>query len=111
MTTLYDKEVITELDVNLFYRDYKIAVLDNKQEHTYDIHIITDYYKKGELNTLHLQEPQSCVPVDKFDRVYLTMIVTEFALWDELYGYNDKVYSFNVNVIDEFELYEDAQNE
>lgn len=108
---LYDKEVITELDVNLFYRDYKIVVLDNTEQHTYDIHIITQRYDESELNTLQLQEPQSCVPIDKFDELYLTMLVTEFALWDELYGYKNKFYSFSVNTVDEFELYEDTQNE
>lgn len=104
MTKIYNKEVIAKLDVNLFNRDYKIIVLDNEKEDTYDIHIITDRYAKDELNTLFLQEPKDAVSVDEFDRLYLTMIVTEFALWDELYGYKGKSYTFSINIEDECEL-------
>ena len=104
MTKLYDKEVIAELETNLFYRDYKIIILDNPEQNTYDVHILTEHFKKDELNTLVLQEPKSDVSVDKFDKLYLTMRATEFALWDNLYGYKNKVYSFNIEIVDEFEV-------
>ena len=104
MTKLYDKEVIAELETNLFYRDYKVVVLDNPGQDTYDVHIITEHFKKDELNTLILQEPKDNVFVDALDELYLTMRATEFALWDNLYGYKNKVYSFNVKIIDEFEV-------
>lgn len=104
MTKLYNKEIISELEVNLFDRDYNIVVLDNEKQDTYDIHIITSRYQKGELNTLFLQEPKDAVPVDSFDELYLTMTVTEFALWDELYGYKGKSYTFSIKVTDKCEL-------
>lgn len=104
MNKIYNKEVINDLQVNLFNQDYKVIVLDNPEQDTYDVHIITDRYKKDELNTLVLQEPKGDVSVDKFDKLYLTMTATEFALWDKLYGYNNKVYSFNVEIADEFEV-------
>ena len=49
MTRIYNKEIISELEVDLFCRDYRIIVLDNSEQDTYDIHIITDRYKKDEL--------------------------------------------------------------
>lgn len=104
MTKIYDKEVINELEVNLFNRDYRVIVLDNPEQDTYDIHIITSRYAKDELNTLFLQEPKEIVSVDKFDKLWLTMTVTEFALWDELYDYKGKSYTFSIKVTDEYEL-------
>ena len=104
MTKIYDKEVINELEVNLFNRDYKIIVLDNPGQDTYDIHIITNHYAKDELNTLFLQEPKDAVSADRFDKLYLTMTATEFALWDELYGYKGKGYTFSIEVTDACEL-------
>lgn len=104
MTKIYNKELITELDVNLFHRDYRVVVLDNEGQDMYDVHILTDHYDKSEFNTLFLQEPKDVVSADKFDELYLTMIVTEFALWDELYGYNNKNYTFSITVTDEYNL-------
>lgn len=104
MTKIYNKEVITELEVNLFNKGYKIIVLDNPEQDTYDIHIITDRYQKDELNTLYLQKQRDDVFVDALDELYLTMIATEFALWNELYGYKNKSYTFSVKVIDAREL-------
>lgn len=104
MTKIYNKEVIADLDVNLFNRDYKIIVLDNEKQDTYDVHIIIEHYAEDELNTLFLQEPKSYISKDKFDKLYLTMFVTEFALWDKLYGYKNKVYSFSIKVDDVFEV-------
>lgn len=104
MNKIYNKEVITELEVDLFCRDYRIIVLDNLEQDTYDVHIITNSYKKDELNTLFLQEPKDLVAADKFNDLYLTITATEFALWDELYGYNGKNYTFSVEVVDEYEL-------
>lgn len=104
MTKLFNKEVIAELEVDLFDRDYNILVLDNEKQNTYDIHIITDRYAKDEFNTLFLQEPKDAVSVDRFNKLYLTMTATEFALWNELYGYKDKSYTFSIKVTDECEL-------
>ena len=101
---LFNKEVIAELEVDLFNRDYNIVVLDNEKQNMYDIHVLTDRYAQDELNTLFLQEPKDAVSVDEFDRLYLTMIVTEFALWDNLYGYNGKRYSFSLKIEDEDNL-------
>lgn len=77
---LYNKEVINELEVDLFNRDYRVIVLDNPEQDTYDIHIITDHYQKDELNTLYLQEQRDNVFVDALNELYLTMIATQFAL-------------------------------
>lgn len=104
MSKIYNKEVISELEVDLFNRDYRIIVLDNPEQNTYDIHIITGRYAKDELNTLFLQEPKGAVFADRFNKLYLTMTVTEFALWDELYGYRDKSYTFSIKVTDKCEL-------
>ena len=104
MNKIYNKEIISELAVNLFNRDYRIVVLDNKKQDTYDIHIIADYYQKDELNTLFLQEPKDAVSADRFDKLYLTMTATEFALWDELYDYKGKSYTFSIEVEDDYVL-------
>lgn len=104
MTKLFNKEVIAELEVNLFNRDYNILVLDNEEQDVYDIHIITDHYQKDELNTLLLQEPKDVVSRDEFDKLHLTMVATEFALWDELYGYKGKNYTFSIKIENEYNL-------
>ena len=104
MTKLFNKEVIAELEVDLFDRDYNIVVLDNEKQNTYDIHIITDRYVNDELNTLFLQEPKDVVFRDKFDKLHLTMVTTEFALWDELYGYRGKGYTFSIKIEDNYVL-------
>lgn len=104
MTKLHNKEIISELNINLFNRDYKIVVLDNEKQNTYDIHIITSCYAKDELNTLFLQEPKDEVSRDEFDKLHLTMIATEFALWDELYGYKGKNYTFSIKIEDDYVL-------
>ena len=104
MSKIYNKEVIAELEVNLFNRYYNVNVLDNKKQNTYDIHILTVYYDKSEYNTLILQEPKDAVSVEEFDNVYLMTTVTEFALWDELYGYKGKNYTFSITVTDEYNL-------
>ena len=104
MTKIYNKEIIEELKVNLFNRDYNIVVLDNVKQDTYDIHIITNHCAKDELNTLFLQVPKDEVFADSFNELYLTMKVTEFALLDELYGYKGNSYTFSIKIIDECEL-------
>lgn len=104
MSKIYNKEVINELEVKLFNRDYKIIVLDNLEQDTYDIHILTEHFDEFELNTLILQKPRDSVFVDALDDLYLTMIVTEFALWDELYGYKGKSYTFSIKINDAFEI-------
>ena len=104
MTKIYNKKVITELEVDLFDRDYNIVVLDNEKQNTYDIHIRTGCYAKDEFNTLFLQEPKDAVSADKFDKLYLTTIVTEFALWDEFYDYNGKSYTFSIKIEDEYDI-------
>ena len=104
MSKIYNKEVIAELDVNVFRRDYKVIVLDNKKQNTYDTHIITNHYQNDELNTLILQEPKDAVSVDRFNKLYLTMTITEFALWDEFYDYKSKSYTFSIKVIDEYDI-------
>ena len=104
MSKIYNKEVISELEVDLFNRDYKIIVLDNPEQDTYDIHILTEHFDKSELNTLFLQEPKDSVFIDALDKLYLTMIVTEFALWNELYGYKGKSYTFSIKIDDAFEV-------
>ena len=104
MSKLYNKELIAELEVNLFNRDYRIVVLDNKKQNMYDIHIITDLYAKDELNTLILQAPKDEVSADRFNKLYLTMTATEFALRDELYGYKGKSYTFSIKIEDDYVL-------
>ena len=104
MEIIYNKELIAELDVNLFRRDYKVIVLDNEKQNMYDIHIITDRYTEDELNTLILQEPKDAVSVNEFDKLHLTMVAIEFALWDNLYGYNGKSYTFSIKIDDEYVL-------
>lgn len=104
MTKLYNKEIIAELELNLFRRDYKVIVLDNEKQNTYDIHIITECYAENELNTLILQESKDAVSVEEFDKLRLTIIAMEFILWDEFYGYKDKSYTFSINIEDEYNI-------
>ena len=98
MSKIYNEEVIAELETNLFYRDYKIVVLDNPRYDTYDFHVLTEHFDESEFNTLLLQIPKNSATIDEFDKLRLTMIVTQFALWDELYGYKGKSYTFSINV-------------
>ena len=78
--------------------------MNNQKQNTYDIHIITAHYDEHELNTLFLQESKDSVSADKFDNVYFMTTVTEFALWDELYGYKDKSYTFSIKIEDEYNI-------
>lgn len=102
MAMKYGKKILKQDTESILGEYYTLYILDNGNY--YDIHIVTDKYKDEELNTLALQEPKQDISFNKFDRLYIIKLILEFALWSEFYGYEDKVYQFEVKSIIDFEL-------
>jgi hypothetical protein len=100
----YNKPILKELSLTIFNDYYKLYVLDDTDY--YNIHIICNYFKDEELNTLYLQEPKQDININDIDELYMTKTLLEFALWNKFYGYKDKSYSFSINTVDEIELKE-----
>ena len=95
----YGKKVLKMEEINLFNQDYIIYVLDT--EGYFDIHIVNNKYKDEEANTLWLEEPKECITLEDLDKIYLYEEVVKFALWDNLYGYKDSRYTFDITNIKE----------
>lgn len=102
MTMKYGKKILKQCTENIFGKYYTLYILDDGNY--YNIHIVTDEYKDEELNTLVLQEPKQDISFNKFDSLYMTELILEFALWSKFYGYKGKVYQFEVKSIIDFEL-------
>lgn len=100
--TLYNKEVVTKETFNLGNHEWEVVVLDGGDY--WDIHILDDFYRQEELNTLYLQEPKDCVKEEEFTTVKLLCFATEKFLWHSTYGIDGNFYSFSVRVEDTCEL-------
>lgn len=104
MSELYNKQVLKEYTININGDYFTCVILDDTDY--YNIHILNDFYKQDELNTLQLQEQKACVNINELDNIYMQSRILEFYLWHINYGYNKKWYSFNIEVADNFELAE-----
>ena len=102
MEIKYNKRILKQYTENVFGEYYTLYVLDD--EDSYNIHIVTDKYVDDELNTLQLQEPKQNVSLNKFNELYMTELILEFALWSKFYGYDNKVYQFEVKSAIDFDL-------
>ena len=102
MEMKYNKRILKQYTENIFGEYYTLYVLDDGDY--YNIHIVTDRYKDEELNTLQFQDPKQDVSFDKFDELYITKLILEFALWSRFYGYDNKVYQFEIKSAIDFEL-------
>ena len=102
MSELYGKEILKHYSFTFQGRLYTVYVLNDDKY--YNIHIISKRYKEDELNTLCLQEPKDSVSIDSFTDIKMACLGLEFALWDEFYGYDKKLYSFSVDVAEETEI-------
>lgn len=99
---LYNKKILKEYEMNINSMFMELYILDD--ENYYSIHILDDYYKQDELNTLKLQQSKNCVTLDELDDIFCQSQLIEHYLWHKNYGYKDKIYSFSVTVVDEYEL-------
>lgn len=99
----YNKKILASKDV--FYNDKCVEVLVLDDGDYYNIHIIDENYKDDELNTLKLQEPKDCVTLEEItNSVKLECYALEHLLWDKFYGFKNKMYSFNIEIADIYEL-------
>lgn len=100
--TKYDKKILAERSVEVNGDEYTCFVLDGGDY--YDIHIVDNYYKDDELNTLKLQEPKECVSLEKVtSKAFMLSEIMEHILWHECYGDKGKHYDFSITY-DETEL-------
>lgn len=102
MEMKYNKRILTQHTENVFGDYYTLYVLDAGDY--YNIHIVTDKYKDKEFNTLLFQDPKQNVSLNKFDRLHITKLILEFALWSKFYGYDGKVYQFKIKSTVDFDL-------
>ena len=102
MEMKYNKRILKQHTENIFGEYYTLYVLDDKDY--YNIYIVTDKYRDEELNTLQLQEPKQNVSFNEFNELYITKLILEFALWSKFYGYDNKVYQFEIKSAIDFEL-------
>ena len=102
MEMKYNKRILKQYTENVFGGYYTLYVLDDKNY--YNIHIVTDKFRDEELNTLQLQEPKQYVSFNKFNELYITKLILEFALWSKFYGYDNKVYQFEIKSAIDLEL-------
>lgn len=102
MEMKYNKRILKQHTEKIFGEYYTLYVLDDGDY--YNIHIVTNKYKDEELNTLRLQEPKQNVSFNEFDELYIAKSILEFALWSKFYGYDDKVYQFEIKSVIDFDL-------
>ena len=102
---LYNKPVLAKEHIYYASRYLEVFVLDDKD--CYNIHVLDDKYKTDEMNTLKRQEHKDSVNLEDIIKpMQLECYALEHALWDKYYGYEGKGYSFNVEVAEEYELWE-----
>ena len=102
MEMKYNKRILKQHTENVFGEYYTLYVLDDKDY--YNIHIVTGKFRDEELNTLQLQEPKQYVSFNKFNKLYITKLILEFALWSKFYGSDNKVYQFEIKSAIDLEL-------
>lgn len=97
---LYGKEVLNTVNVEL--NGHYVEVYALKGDNNFiDYHILSSKYKQDELNTLRLEDE-----ADKADisDQFLTCQGIEFLLWDQFYGEDGKMYTFNCECVESDEL-------
>lgn len=102
MTVKYNKRILKQHTENVFDKYYTLYILDD--EDYYDIHIVTDELVDDEMNTLQFQEPKQDVSFNKFNELYITKLILEYALWFKFYGYENKVHQFEIKNTIDFDL-------
>lgn len=78
MNKLYNKEILNSYSININGDYYRCYILDD--ENYYNIHIISDKFKKDEVNTLHLQEPKDCISINELDDKFMLQELLQFYL-------------------------------
>lgn len=99
MSKLYGKEVINKVTIDLNGEYIEVFALDDGEWINY--HVLSGKFKRDELNTLELQEPKEC---GKTDDIFLNCLGIQFLLWNQFYGFNNKNYTFNIEIVEETEL-------
>ena len=101
---MYDKEVLKDYSITIDGHEWSCFILDDDKY--YNVHIIDDFYKDEELNTLYLQEPKDCVELDGLDELWMAELIMQKYLWHKFYGFKGKSYSFTVDheVMEEFNI-------
>ena len=92
MGTKYGKQILKEIETNVFNHCYTLLVLDDNKY--YNVHIIDDNFRDEELNTLKYQCSKENTSLDFFDDIKMTNEIIQHALWDKFYGYKNKTYTF-----------------
>lgn len=90
----YGKKILKQFTLNVFGSYFTFILLE--EGNYYNIHILSEFYRDEELNTLRYQEEKSCVSLDDFDELRMTKDIIEFAMWHEFYGFKNKSYNFCV---------------
>ena len=99
---LFNKDIIIEQTICIDGCYYTGYVLDGGDY--FNIHVIDDYYRQDEMNTLKLQEPKECnVEIDK---AYIIARILEHYLWHRLYNYKGRNYNPCID-LSEYDLMED----
>ena len=94
MATKYGKQILKEIEANVFNHHYTLLVLDNNKY--YNVHILDDKFRDDELNTLKYQCSKENVSLDSFNDIKMTNDIVQHALWDKFYGYKNKTYAFYI---------------
>lgn len=101
--TLYNKQVLARELLYYDSRYVEVFVLDDKDY--YNIHVLDDEFQSDELNTLKLQEPKEAVSLEEVTNpIRLECQALEHILWAKYYGKDNKMYSFNVSIAEEYPL-------
>ena len=90
----YGKKILKQLTLNVFGSYFTFILLEEGDY--YNIHILSEFYRDEELNTLRYQEEKSYVSLDDFDELKMTKDIIEFAMWNKFYGFKNKSYNFCV---------------
>ena len=99
----YNKKILAEHST--YYNDKFVDVLVLDDKDYYNIHIIDENYKDDEMNTLKFQKSKDCTTLEDItDPMNLECFALQHLLWDKFYGKDGKMYSFNVEIVDTYEL-------
>ena len=84
--TLYNKKILFKKEVFLDNEEFIAVVL--KDGDYYNVHVVSDRYKKNELNTLKLQESAEHIKQSRnyFTDAYLVEKIMEHFIWDRFYS-------------------------
>lgn len=98
---LYNEEILFDYSLELNHHSYYACII--KSNNYYQLHILDDFYKKEQLNTLKFEFEELTEIKDDL-RLWLKCRILEHWLWHTTYGYKNKFYSFDVAIVDSCEL-------